>query len=106
MSKPFFEWRQNSPGELAQYVQTSLPTPLRWPTSINQLDVLATAGPRGVVQQLYEQLIAAAIDYDPAPFDAQAEVLPQIRKPQTILDGAQATCLDLVALLAGMCLSS
>lgn len=106
MSKPYFEWRQNSPSELAQYVQLDLPESLRWPTYIARLDMLTHEGPQGVVAQLYKQLLQCKINYDLAPFDPRAGIIQQIRKPQTILEAAQGTCLDLAVLLAGMCLAN
>jgi hypothetical protein len=106
MSEPYFEWRQNSPSELAQYVQLKLPKSLCWPKHISRFDLLTEKGPYELVEQLYTLLLKHRINYDMAPFEPRAGIIQQIRKPKTILDSSQGTCLDLVVLLAGMCLAN
>lgn len=106
-NKEFYTWTQAEPRALARYVQpANLPKALAWPSYLNRLDLLNAKGPLGVMTELYGLVQAQHIQYDLEPFNPQANATQLIRKPETIVQTKQATCLDLAMLLAALGLAN
>lgn len=106
MVERIMNWRKKVPQELAQFALPTLPDALQWPRYISRPDLFATEGPRGVVEQLYQQLRKLNLTYEEASFTPLAANVQLIRTPAEILDRRVGTCIDLTLLMAGMCLAA
>jgi hypothetical protein len=108
ISEPCYTWYKEAKLSLATFVQPeNLPDEFRLDRDVHPHDLVQKEGIAALAEMMYGQIRDLKINYAPPPSHEEPEVYQQrIRKPVTILNENQATCLDLAVLFAAMCLDN